>query len=124
MRERMYFLVSDCGQGRDHHVEAVEPSPSFNEMESQSARRHHHQQQQANRSQIAEGFHGQGSALSLRFQSKNKNRPSQWRRDESREVGEERPRPEGGIEKRQERAQARFKHAEPGPLYAFLELGG
>src|SRR5215469_10208472 len=87
MRERMDLLVSDCGQCRDHHVEAVEPSRSFKEMESHSARRHNHNQQQANRSEIAESFHAQGSAFSLRFQSKNKNRRSQWRRDESKEVG-------------------------------------
>jgi hypothetical protein len=25
----MDFLVADSGQGRDHHIEAVEPGPAF-----------------------------------------------------------------------------------------------
>ena len=53
----MHLLIANGGQRRDHHVEAVEPRPAFDEVISRGADRHDKQQQSANDPQIAQGFH-------------------------------------------------------------------
>src|SRR5678815_1806515 len=58
MGERMGLLVSDGGEGRDHHVEAIEPRPAFDEVKTGSARERKPEQGHADEPQVAKRFHG------------------------------------------------------------------
>ena len=53
----MHLLISDGGQGRHHHVEAIEPRPALDVVIARRANRHYQQQERADSSEIAEGFH-------------------------------------------------------------------
>src|SRR5512140_3349311 len=53
----MGFLISDGGEGGDHHVKAIEPGPSLNEVKARGARQREPEQGDADQPQVAERFH-------------------------------------------------------------------
>src|SRR6516225_4231210 len=54
----MHFLISDGGQCRDHHVEAIEPRPALDEVISRRADGNNQHQESTDISQVAKGWHG------------------------------------------------------------------
>ena len=57
VRKRMDLAVSDGGDGGQHHVEAVEPRPAFDEVESGDADEDQCQQREEEDLQIEQGLH-------------------------------------------------------------------
>src|SRR5579864_6594778 len=53
----MRLLVADGGQRRDHHVEAVEPGPTFDEVKAGRAGDDDEREREANEAEIVEGLH-------------------------------------------------------------------
>jgi hypothetical protein len=54
----MDFLIADRGEGGDDHVEAIEPGPSFDEVESGGAESDNEQESSDEKFDVAEGCHG------------------------------------------------------------------
>jgi hypothetical protein len=72
MRKRMDLLISNGRKGGDDHVEAIEPRPALDEVETRHANECQHRKHGCDEFEIAEDFHGtavsrQLSAISLRF---------------------------------------------------------
>src|SRR5208282_2569309 len=57
MRQGMYFLISDCGQRSDDHVETVEPGPSLDVVKAQRAEANHEGQRGSEELEIAQSPH-------------------------------------------------------------------
>ncbi len=53
----MYFLISNGGQGRDHHVEAVEPRPALDVVVASGANQHHHHEEYADFPEMTKCWH-------------------------------------------------------------------
>ena len=65
VRERMDFLVANGGEGSDHHVEAIEPGPAFDEVKAGGADERKPEQRHADKPKVAERFHGWSLALAV-----------------------------------------------------------
>ncbi len=53
----MDLLISDGGEGGNHHVEAIEPGPSLDEVKAGGAHQRERQQRRPDEPEVAEGFH-------------------------------------------------------------------
>jgi hypothetical protein len=79
VRQRMDLAVSDGGDGGQHHVEAVEPAPAFDEMEAGDADEDQGQQRQEQDLQIEQGLHS-SHCVALRRAAQTKRPVAGWRR--------------------------------------------
>ena len=87
----MDLAISDGGDGGQHHVEAVEPRPAFDEMEARDADEDQCQQREEEDLQIEQGLHS-SHCVALRRAVQQK-RPShigdgRWRTRVSTQVRE------------------------------------
>src|SRR3954447_17091356 len=57
MRERMCLLIADGGERGHDHVEAVEPRPALDEVETSGSQRHDENQSERNTPKIAKNLH-------------------------------------------------------------------
>src|ERR1700751_2217559 len=54
----MRLLIADGGQRRDHHVKAIEPGPTFDEVKAGRTGDDDERESEANEAEIVEGLHG------------------------------------------------------------------